>query len=93
LKLKFGRGARRLFDVNIATDYFLDNGACIQLVTNDHSKTKLVNWASINYFIFPKARFNKLLKNGYIHKIKEVDGWLIYYNFTKKIYEYSGEFI
>ena len=101
MKLKFGRGARRLFEVSRETDYFLDNGACIQLITTDNEKKKIQKWNVIKNFIFPKTRFQRLLEGGYIQlrkrelysKICGCGDDLLYYTFTNKIKEFKEEFI
>jgi hypothetical protein len=72
VKLKFGRGAQRLFEVNKNTDFFLDNGACIQLITKDRKKEKFERWEHITSFRFPKGRFKRLLKDEFI-KISNIE--------------------
>jgi len=93
MKLKYGSESSRVFEVDINSDYFLDNGACIQLVSTDHEKHKFVDWSHITHFVFSKARFQKLLKGGFIRKAEGIsEHGLTYYRFTKLINDYSGEF-
>ena len=91
--LNFGRGARRLFKVSKETDYFLDNGACIQLITTDNKKKKFHKWDVITCFKFPKTKFMKLLKSGFIKKVASSAERLNYFIFTDKINDFKEEFV
>jgi hypothetical protein len=73
MKLYFGKGKTRLF--GIKTDYFLDNGACIQICANDTSKAQFNDLTRYTYWIFSRVLFDKLLKQRYIKLPKFV--WIL----------------
>jgi hypothetical protein len=96
MKLGFGRGLARVFDVNIKTDYFLDNGAIIQIMTKDSAKSDFSDWTWRYSWVFSKTRFQKLLKGCFIEKIDNAaskkNSMMAYYRFTEKANDFIGEF-
>jgi len=88
MKLSFGRGKNREFNVNPKTDYLMDNGSCIQLVTKDLEKGKWKDWSREMSFVIPKNRFDRLLKSGFVelaNKSEKYDS-VKYYCFTEKVF-------
>jgi hypothetical protein len=97
MKLKFGlRGLTRVFVVNAKTDFFIDNGAYILLISEDPKKRQYVCRSFVNNWIFSKARLQKLLKDGFIERVEKSKfkkrANLVYYHFTEKINKFQGEF-
>jgi hypothetical protein len=92
MKLKFGRGNNRLFEVNAKTDYVFTNNACAFLASKDGEKTQFRNWDYIHDWTLSKRLFQKLLKGGFIEKTRVEREYLTYFHFTEKALVYPGEF-
>jgi len=105
MKLQYGLGKNRVFEVDKKADYLFDNGACIMLCTND--ATRKGQWKSDDRFrkttcwTIPPKRFERLLKQGFIKEFKrtgqdtferEGKGRVIYYSFTDKIHMFEELF-
>jgi hypothetical protein len=84
MKARFGRREPR--DIDHETDYLLDNGACIQLVTKDPRKKLYEDWCVRADFRFSKKSFNSLLERNLIFLRREI-GFLKYYFFNPSIKE------
>jgi hypothetical protein len=94
MKIRFYRGNGGVKDVDVNTDFFLDNGACIQIFTKNPDKKRMVSFDKQYCWMFPKPKFEKLLKEGYVIKNESMkaEAWLTYYKFTSKANDFEGEF-
>jgi len=91
MKIRFYRGSDGIKEVDASCDFIMDNGACIQIFTKHPSKKQAVDFDLRSCWIFPKSKFDKLTKGGYLEKANKTER-ATYYKFTPKINDFDGEF-
>jgi len=95
MRIRFFRGNDGVKEVETRYDYLFDNGACIQIKTKNPWKKQHKGFETWSCWVFPKSKFQKLLKDGYVEKSGEgieTGIRLTYYKFTSKIDSFDGEF-
>jgi len=97
MKIRFYRGNDGVKEVDAKLDFFFDNGACIQIYTKHPDKYQRMGFETRHCWMFPKPKFQKLLKDGYVEKTSEAGKPdtiipVTYYKFTSKIDGFDGEF-
>jgi hypothetical protein len=94
VKLRFGYGDKRVFEVSVEKDYLFENNGLLCLATNDPARKQINGWKTVNSWRFSKARLQKLLKGGFVildDTPREKCGHMTFYRFTEKANEFSGE--
>jgi hypothetical protein len=86
MKFKFGRKEPK--DIDPATDYLMDNGFIVQLITTDPGKVKFRNWDVISHFKVSRKRFDSLLKRDLIHHTRTKSN-IWYYTFRNSVEEFD----